>query len=270
MHPVAEDDRLVEDALDVASGQRAGGQQLRSQAQLLGHPRALVVEVGLVERGDVPLVEHQRGGAALVHGQLRDPQVLAGDALVRVADDEHDVGALDRALRAQRRVVLDGVGDLGLAAQAGGVDDHELAPVDLQRKIDRVARGAGDLGDDHALVAQQAVDERGLADVRAPDDRQADGVVLLLGQVALVGQRVGHAVEQVADVQPLGGRHRERVTQAERVEVGGAAPCRPPNRPCWRPGRPGASSAAGRRRAPRRRGAGRRARRRRRSPPRRR
>src|SRR3954469_487590 len=221
VHPLAEDDRLVEDALDVAPRLGAGGQDLRAQAQLLGHARALVVEVGLVHRGDVPLVQHQGRGAALLHPQLGDAQVLARDAVVRVADDDDDVGALDRALGAQRRVVLDGVGDLGLAAQPRGVDDHELAPVDLERQVDRVARGPGHVGDDHALVAQQLVDEGRLADVGAPDDGQADGVVLFVGLVALVGQRLGHAIEQVADVEPLRGRHRQRIAEAERVEVGG-------------------------------------------------
>src|SRR6266550_2322781 len=46
VHPLAEDDRLVEDALDVAPRLGAGGEDLRTQPQLLGHARALVVEVG--------------------------------------------------------------------------------------------------------------------------------------------------------------------------------------------------------------------------------
>ena len=104
----------------------------------------------------VPLVEDERRRAARLHRQLGDAQVLRGDAVGGVADDERDVGALGRPLRAQRRVVLDGLGDLRLAAHAGGVDDDELAAVDLQRQVDRVARRAGDLGDDHALGAERS------------------------------------------------------------------------------------------------------------------
>src|SRR3954449_12267387 len=197
VHPVAERDRLVHDAAHVAAGQRAGGEHLRAQPQLLRHAGTLVVEVGLVHGRDVPLVEDERGRRALLHRELGDAQVLARDPVVRVADDERDVGALDRALGAQRRVVLDRVLDLGLAAQARGVDEDHLAPIDLEREVDRVARRAGDVGDDHALGAEQAVDERRLADVRAPDDREADRVVLLLG-LFLVGEHRDDPVEQVA------------------------------------------------------------------------
>ena len=48
---------------------------------LLVDLRALVVEVGLVHRRDVPLVEHERGRAARLHRQLGDAQVLGGDAV---------------------------------------------------------------------------------------------------------------------------------------------------------------------------------------------
>ena len=87
--------------------ERRDRQDLRAQADLVVDPRALVVEVGLFHRGDVPLVEDQRGRAARLHRQLGDPQVLRGDAVVGVADDQRDVGALHRPLRAQGGVVLD-------------------------------------------------------------------------------------------------------------------------------------------------------------------
>ena len=133
-----------------------------------------------------------------------------------------DVGALDRPLRAQRRVVLDGVRDLGLAAQPGGVDEDDPAAVDLEREVDRVAGRAGHLADDHALLAQQPVDERRLADVGAPDDGQADRVVVLLGDLLLRrGQALHDRVEQVARAEPLHGGDRHRVAQAQPVEVGG-------------------------------------------------
>ena len=56
---------------------------------------------------DVPLVQHQQGRAAGLHRQLGDPQVLGGDALGGVADDDRDVGALDRPFGAQLGVVVD-------------------------------------------------------------------------------------------------------------------------------------------------------------------
>ena len=182
---------------------------------------ALVVEVEVVAARQIPLVEHERGRAARLHRQLGDPQVLRGDARARVAHDQRDVGALRRPLRAQRRVVLDGLLDLGLAADAGGVDEHQPAAVDLQLGVDRVAGGPGHLGDDHPLAAQEGVHERGLADVRAADDREAHEV-LLLGLDLLVGREQLHEpVQQVAGAEALGGRDGHRVAEPEPVEVVG-------------------------------------------------
>jgi hypothetical protein len=161
-----------------------------------------------------------RSRAGLAHRQFGDAQVLARDAVRGVADDERDVRALDRPLRAEGRVVLDGVLDLRLAAQARRVDEDQAPPVDLQREVDRVAGRSGDVAHDHALGPEQAVDERGLADVRAPDDGEADDVVVLLLGLVLLGQQLDDAVEQIAGAEPLGGRHGDRVAQAEREELG--------------------------------------------------
>ena len=56
------------------------------------------------------------------------------------------------------------------AAQAGRVDGDERFAVELEPHVDAVARGAGDLADDHPLGLGQRVDERALADVAAADD----------------------------------------------------------------------------------------------------
>src|ERR1044072_7447407 len=160
LHPVAEREHLLEQAVDVAARQRARGHDLRAQAQLVLHLAPLVVEVLLVHLGGVPLVQDDRRRAARLHRQLGDAHGLRGDAVVRVADDERDVGALGGALRAQDGVVLDGLRPLRLAAHPRRVDDDELAAVDLERQVDRVARRARHLADDHPVGAGEAVDER--------------------------------------------------------------------------------------------------------------
>ena len=96
-----------------------------------------------------------------------------------------------------------------------------VAAVDLDRRVDRVARGAGDLGDDHPLAAEEGVDEARLADVGAPDDRQADDVVGLVLVVVALGQQLDEPVEQVAGAEALGGGDRQRLAEAEAVEVVG-------------------------------------------------
>src|SRR6185312_15344796 len=110
-------------ARDVAAGLRAGGQHARAQTQLFGDASTLAVEIFLGSFVEIPLVEHERGGTAGLHGKLSDAQILGGDAVSGVAHDERHIGALGGALGAQGRVVLDRVGHLGLAAHAGGVDE---------------------------------------------------------------------------------------------------------------------------------------------------
>ena len=78
---------------------------------------------------------------------------------------------------------------------------------------------ARDVGDDHALEAQEGVDQRRLADVRAPDHGQAHDVLLGVGDLVVLGQQLDEAVEQVAGAQALGGGDRDRLAEPEAVEV---------------------------------------------------
>ena len=107
------------------------------------------------------------------HREIGDPQVLRGDAVRGIADDERDVGALRRALRAQDRVVLDGLGDLGGAADAGRVHHHERAPVDRERRCRSRHAWYPTSETITRSPPRKRVDQRGLADVRAADHREA-------------------------------------------------------------------------------------------------
>jgi len=80
------------------------------------------------------------------------------------------------ALRAQRRVVLDRVRDLRLAPHAGGVDEDQLAALRPSAACRSRRAWCRRLPDDHALLAEEAVHQRGLADVGPADDGEADGV----------------------------------------------------------------------------------------------
>ena len=130
-----------------------------------------------VELRDVPLREHRERRAAGLARDVGDGEVLLDDPLRGVEEDERDVGALGRLQRPQLGVVLDPLPLLAAAPQAGGVDEDEGRLAALQHRVDRVARRAGHLGDDHALAADEPVEERRLADVRAPEDRDADRLV---------------------------------------------------------------------------------------------
>jgi hypothetical protein len=103
-----------------------------------------------------------------------DREILLDDALRRVDQDERDVGPLRRVQRSQLGVVLDALTVAALAPHPRRVDEHERPLVALEDGVDRVARRAGRLGDDHALAAEDRVQQRRLADVRPAEDRDAD------------------------------------------------------------------------------------------------
>ena len=79
--------------------------------------------------------------------------------------------------RASSGSTLDALPLMPLAAKTRRVDEHERRLAALQHGVDRVARRAGDVGDDHALPGRERVQERRLADVRPAEDRDADRLV---------------------------------------------------------------------------------------------
>ena len=125
--------------------------------------------VGLVRR------EHHRLTAA---AEAVGDVVLDGDDPgLRVDDEEHDVGLVDRGLRLAAHGVLEILGGFSGGPrppridEAAGVDERELAAAPLRRRVEAVARRSGLVLDDRDAVADEAVEERRLPDVGSPDDR---------------------------------------------------------------------------------------------------
>ncbi len=169
---------------------------------------------------DVPLVEDQQRRAAGPHRQLRDPQVLRGDPVGGVADDDRDVGPLDRPLGAQLGVVVDRAGDLRAAAQSGGVDqDHRRPSTSSSVSIASRVVPARSETITRSLPRKALTSEdlptlgRPITAMRTGSSPRAAG-----GQLA---ERLDDPVEQVAGAEPVRGRDRDRLAEAELVELGG-------------------------------------------------
>ena len=138
-------------------------------------------------------------------------------SLRRVDHQQADVGTVDRPARAQRRVELDPVVDLRLPPEAGRVHEDEGTTVEVVRRVDRVARRTGGIRDDQPFLAEEPVDERRLADVRATHDRdpQRLGNAVTVG----VGEALDDQVEEVPGVLAVRRRHRDRIPCPEVVEL---------------------------------------------------
>ncbi|GMA39637.1 hypothetical protein GCM10025883_16820 [Mobilicoccus caccae] len=156
--------------------------------------------VGLTEP-EGPQHRRVRLGAAVVdlvghedHG-LTGPAQQLDDGLVGVGrtdhgvDDEHDhVGQFDGHLGLFGDAQVDA---RGVDLPPAGVDQGEPATGPLGVVGHPVARDAGNVLDDRLAAPEDAVDQRRLADVRAPDDRH-DGPV----GVVLVVDLAGAALKQ--------------------------------------------------------------------------
>ena len=77
---------------------------------------------------------------------------------------------IERMLGPHHAVLFDRAVDLGFLAESGGVDQDRadgflVGAFELKFDVDGVARGAGDVAHDHAVLSDQAVHEGGFADV---------------------------------------------------------------------------------------------------------
>ena len=146
---------------------------------------------------EVPLVDHDDAPLAVADDQVVDVQVLRLEPLLGVEHQDADVRVLDGADRPHHGVELQILHRLALLAHAGRVDEVEVHAVLVVTGADRVACGAGDRGDDVALLAEQGIRQRGFPDVGAPDDGDVGQIVLLVGG-SVGGQRCEDGIHQVS------------------------------------------------------------------------
>ena len=144
----------------------------------------------------------------------------------RIDDEESGVGAVDRLERAHEAVVLGRLVDAAAATHAGGVDEAQRPVLGLDHRVDRVACGAGLVVHDGALVADEAVEQRGLPDIGTTHDRDRERTCVRLGLDLGRHCRRQHGhdrVEQVTAAPPVQRRHDVGIAQAELRERPGIA-----------------------------------------------
>ena len=210
------------DLLDAAAGQGRDAQVLgpgshNAQTAVDGLHAGLALTV-VVEQ--IPLVEQHHDGAAALDGKTHDLLVLLSDAHGGIDDEQRHVGAVDGTQAADHGVVLDVLVHGALLANTRGVDHAVVLAVALHDGVDGVARGAGNVGHDGAVGAQDAVEQRGLTGVGAADDGHVQRIGELVGDfVLLLGQQGHDVVEQVARAVAVQGRERRGLTDAEGIEL---------------------------------------------------
>ena len=114
------------------------------------------------------------GARATAQGQAGNLGVLLRHPFDPIQDQDGQVGPAQRPHGASDAVALHSWIDPAAPADAGRVDEAEMRAAHLHQDVDRIARGARRLVDDRALVVDETVEERRLADVRTTDDGHAD------------------------------------------------------------------------------------------------
>ena len=104
---------------------------------------------------------------------------MTSDTLCHVDHEQRDVGLVDRTQRTEYRVVLGALVDLAPPAHARGVDETNGAPLGLDNRVDRVACRARHIMHDRPVFADEAIEERRLAHIRAAHDGDRKNAVFL-------------------------------------------------------------------------------------------
>ena len=143
--------------------------------------------------------------------------ILVGNVGLGVDHQDDHVGILDRLQRLDHRELLDRLEDLAALPHARRIDEHVMLAAALEVDLDGIARRARGVEGDDALLAEQGVDQRRLADVGAADDGDAHGIGLLLF-VLRVGEGFEGQLDQPAHPFAMRGRNGVRLAQPEFVE----------------------------------------------------
>ena len=87
-----------------------------------------------------------------------------------------------------------------------------------QQSVHRIPGGTRNLGDDHSLFTDDAVDHRRLADVGTPEKGQSDGIVRNFLTTAVIGQRLAQALHQGGESIAVLGRHAPQLVDAQFIK----------------------------------------------------
>ena len=168
---------------------------------------------------EVPLVHHDNAALAVLLDDVEDVHVLRLHPEGGVDHEDAHVGMLDGAHRPEDGIEFQVLGDLGLAAHAGGVHQDELVAELVVIGGDGVAGGPGDGGDDVALLTQQGVGHGGLAHVRPAHDGDMREVGMVVLGRRILGQHADDLVQEVAGARAVGGGDAPHLAEAQAVEV---------------------------------------------------
>ena len=104
----------------------------------------------------------------------RNVRIESARAFGRIDHEEHDVRIFNIFARENDREFFGHQTRLALASDSRRIDKANVAPVIADHLIDRIARRSRNRRNDRPIFPNQLVQQRRLADVRMPNDRNPD------------------------------------------------------------------------------------------------
>ena len=161
---------------------------------------------------EVPFVRDDDRAAPALLDQARDGEILRDEPRRRIEQDERDIAALDRSLGGEDAEPLDLARRPHRLADSGRVDEAVNAALPDDLHVHGIARRPWRRGHGRAGLAAEPVEKRGLADVRATDDRNAEFVPRLrLGCASVLRNERGDRRNEIGDAEPVLGGDRDRL-----------------------------------------------------------
>ena len=152
-------------------------------------------------------------------GHTRNLCILLGYALARIDDQEHDIRPLHRSHGADDGVALNILVNLGLSPYARRVNEDILLSVVHHHRIDCVARRSRNVRDNHAVFAEQAVDDGTLTHIRFSDQRYLRALILFFFSLVDRREVCFDGFQEIADAETACGRDRNGIAAGEVIEL---------------------------------------------------
>ena len=125
----------------------------------------------------VPLIDSDYHSLAPLVSNAGNLGILFCHAFGRVYDQDRDIRPVYGAHTAGDHIVLQSLLDLVFAANAGRVYEDVFLSMPDDPGIDRVPCRARNIGDDHSVLSDQPVDDRGFSNIGLAYDRNTHSVV---------------------------------------------------------------------------------------------
>ena len=193
-----------------------------------------LLELLLLVRNQVPLVDGDDEGSPFVRHEIADREVLLLEGMLGIDQQHDDLGEADGAHGIAGGELLGHLAHARLAPEPRRVEQAHRPAAPGEVRGDGVARQARLGPGDHPLLAQQRVDQRRLAGVGPADDGEADGkdlgarrllrlrlAVVLAPALAnrLQAERREHRGDEIAQALAVLGRDGDRLAQPQLVGV---------------------------------------------------